>query len=81
MTDEISLVYTGSRVEGLFLEELLKENGIGCMRKDMLEESIGAGWAQGSPEDAVKIYVETFNYEKAKKVLDDYFASRDKKNG
>lgn len=77
--DELSLVYTGSRVEGLFLEDFLKENGIGCMRKDTLEESIGAGWAQGSPEDAVKIYVETFNYEKARKVLDDYFASRDKK--
>ncbi len=77
--DELSLVYTGSRVEGMFLEDLLKENGIGCMRKDTLEESIGAGWAQGSPEDAVKIFVETFNYEKARKVLEDYFASRDKK--
>jgi hypothetical protein len=79
MQDELSLVYTGSRVEGLFLEELLKDSGIGCMRKDVLEESVSAGWAQGSPEDAVRIFVETSNYEKAKKILDDYFASRDKK--
>ncbi len=79
MTDELSLVYTGSRVEGLFLEELLKENGIGCIRKDTLEESVSAGWAQGSPADAVKIYVENFNAEKANKILEDYFASRDKK--
>lgn len=79
MTGELSLVYTGSRVEGMYLEELLKENGIGCMRKDTLEESVSAGWAQGSPEDAVKIYVESFNSEKAKKVLDDYFASRSNK--
>ncbi len=79
MKDEIRMVYTGSRVEGQFLEELLKENGIGCMRKDVLEESVSAGWAQGSPEDAVQIFVETFNYDKAKKVLDDYFAARDKK--
>ncbi len=79
MADEIKLVYTGSRVEGMFVEELLNENGIGCMRKDVLEESVSAGWAQGSPEDAVQIFVETFNYEKAKKVLDDYFAARDKK--
>ncbi len=79
MTDELSLVYTGSRVEGLFLEELLKENGIGCIRKDTLEESVSAGWAQGSPADAVKIYVENFNAEKAVKILEDYFASRDKK--
>jgi len=77
MTDELSLVYTGSRVEGLYLEELLKENGVGCIRKDTLEESISAGWAQGSPEDAVKIFVEAFNFAKAKKILDDYFASRD----
>ncbi len=79
MTDELSLVYTGSRVEGLFLEEFLKESGIGCIRKDTLKESISAGWAQGSPEDAVKIFVETFNFVRAKKLLDDYFASRDKK--
>ncbi len=79
MKDDLRLVYTGSRVEGLFLEELLNENGIGCMRKDTLEESVSAGWADGSPENAVKIFVETFNYEKAKKVLDEYFASRNKK--
>ncbi len=79
MTGDLSLVYTGSRVEGMYLEELLKENGIGCIRKDTLEESVSAGWAQGSPEDAVKIYVESFNNEKAKEVLDDYFASRSKK--
>jgi hypothetical protein len=78
MMEDIKLIYTGSHVEALFLQELLKENGIGSMLKDFLEESVSAGWAQGSPEDSTKLYVETFNYEKAKKLLDEYFATRDK---
>jgi hypothetical protein len=79
VSNDLALVYTGSRVEGLFLEELLKENGIGVFKKDTLDESVIAGWANGSPEDACLLFVETENAEKAKKILDEYFASRDKK--
>ncbi len=77
MSDEIQLVYTGSRVEGLFLEEMLVENGIGVIKRDTLSASVQAGWADGAPEDTVRLFVEVFNFEKAKKVLSDYFASRD----
>jgi hypothetical protein len=38
-----------------------------------------AGWADGAPEDAVQVYVETENLEKAKQFLDEYFKSRDSK--
>jgi hypothetical protein len=79
MTDELSLVYTGSRVEGLFLEEILEENNIGVIRRDSLSESVSAGWADGSPEDAVRLFVETKFAEKAKTILKEYFESRDKK--
>lgn len=79
MSDEISLVYTGSRVESLFLEEMLEENEIGVIRRDSLSESVSAGWAEGSPEDAVRLFVETKLAEKAKAVLNEYFSSRDKK--
>ena len=79
MTEDIKLVYTGSRAEGLFIVELLKENGIGAMYEDKLSSSNLAGWADGAPEDAVQIFVETENFEKAKKFLDEYFAERDKK--
>jgi hypothetical protein len=80
ISSDLTLVYTGSRVEGLYLEELLKENGIGTFKKDTLEESVIAGWANGAPEDAVLLYVEPQNAEKAKKILDDYFNSlKDKK--
>lgn len=79
MSDDLKLVYTGSRVESLFLEEMLQENGIGVIRRDTLTSSVQAGWANGSPEDAVRIFVDPQNFEKARKVLDDYFASRETK--
>jgi len=79
MSDEISLVYTGSRVESLFLEEILEENDIGVIRRDTLSESVNAGWADGSPEDAVRLFVETQNLEEAKAILNEYFESRNKK--
>jgi hypothetical protein len=76
VSSDLALVYTGSRVEGLLLKELLEENGIGVFKKDSLEASVIAGWADGSPEDACQLYVETENAEKAKKFLEDYFAAR-----
>ncbi len=79
ISSDLSLVYTGSRVEGLLLKELLEEKGIGVFKKDTLEASVIAGWADGSPEDACQLYVETQNAEEAKKFLEEYFKTRDKK--
>lgn len=79
MSDDLKLIYTGSRVESLFLEEMLIEAGIGVIRRDTLSSSVQAGWANGSPEDAVRMFVDPHNFEKARKILDDYFASREKK--
>ncbi len=79
MSEDIKSVYTGSRAEGLFLVELLKENGIGAMYEDRLGSSVQAGWADGAPEDAVQIFVESENYEKAKAFLDEYFKTRNGK--
>lgn len=76
MADEIKLVYTGSVVEAMYVEDLLKENEIGSLRKDHLQSSIDAGWADGLPGDSVQVFVEDFNFEKAKNVLDTYFSSR-----
>ncbi len=80
MSDDIKLVYTGSRAEGLFLAELLKENDIGAIYKDRLSSSLQAGWADGAPEDAVQIYVETENFDKAKAFLEEYFKTRNDKS-
>ncbi len=79
MADDIKLVYTGSRVESLYLEEILEENDIGVIRRDTLSSSVQAGWADGAPEDTARLYVSFENEEKARKVLDEYFTQRDKK--
>lgn len=79
MAEDIKLVYTGSRVESLYLEEILEENGIGVIRRDTLTSSVQAGWADGAPEDAVRIFVSSENKDKAVKILNEYFAERDSK--
>ena len=79
MSEDIKLVYTGSRVEGMFLKELLEENEIGVIYRDTLSSSVQAGWADGSPEDTVRLFVEPFNFEKAKKLLEEYFNERNGK--
>ena len=79
VSSDLSLVYTGSRVEGLLLKELLEEKGIGVFKKDTLEASVMAGWADGSPEDACRLFVETKNAEEAQAFLEAYFKARDKK--
>lgn len=77
MSEELRLIYTGSAVESLWLEELLTEKGIGCIRRDTLEASVQAGWADGSPEDSCRLYVEGANFDLAKSFLEEYFASRE----
>jgi len=79
MSDDLRLVYTGSRVEGLYLEEILEENGIGVIRRDTLSSSLQAGWVDGSPEDAVRLFVATEFKDEALKILREYFDSLKKK--
>ncbi len=76
MSEEIKLVYTGSRAEGMWIKEILEEEKIGAIFRDTLSSSIQAGWADGSPEDAVRIFVEVDNYEKAKNIIEAYFENR-----
>jgi len=76
MSEDIQIVYRGSRAEGLWIKEMLEEEKIGVIFKDNLSSSVQAGWADGYPEDAVRIFVEANNFEKAKKVIEDYFKNR-----
>ncbi len=79
ISDELKRVYVGSRVEGLFIKEMLTEKKIGFMEKDAFQSSIQAGWADGLPEDRIRIFVDSENFEKAKKLIDEYISERDKK--
>lgn len=73
------MVFTGSRVEGLFLKDLLYENNIGSIVKDAFQSSIQAGWADGLPEDTIRIFVEGEYFEQAKSLIEEYQTNRDKK--
>jgi len=80
MSEDLKLVYTGSRVEGMFLAEILEKNEIGVIYRDTLSSSVQAGWADGAPEDTVRLFVEPFNFEKAKQILEEYFENRNNKS-
>ena len=79
MSEDLKLIYTGSKVEALFLEELLEENSIGCFLKNTLDVELEGRFTDKDPVDNTLLYVETFNAEKAERLLKNYFDSRDKK--
>lgn len=76
MSDDIQLVYTGSLIEANFIVELLDENNISSILRDSMSESLVAGWASGSQEDAAQIYVEAALKENAKSLIEEYLKSR-----
>ena len=78
MSEDLKRIYVGSRVEAMFLKEMLEENGIGCSFKDILASSIQSGWAEGTPTAGARLFVESFNEENARKILKEYLESRDK---
>ena len=75
--DELKQVFTGSFVEAQFIGSLLEDNGIGAMVRNTLDESVIAGWASGSPEDAGLVYVAESHEEKAKTPIAEYLNSKE----
>jgi len=73
MSEDLVNVYTGSIVEATYLKEMLFENGIGCILRDTLNESLMAGWGSGAPENAVVLLVEASLAEEAEKLIGQYF--------
>ncbi|MCF6342994.1 MAG: hypothetical protein L3J31_09345 [Bacteroidales bacterium] len=79
MADDIQLVYNGTRIEAMYLKELLAENRIGSILKNTLESSFNAGWADGFPANVSLLFTETENAEKAKEFIATYFKSIENK--
>jgi hypothetical protein len=79
MTEDLKLIYTGSKVEALFLEKMLEENKIGCYLKNALDVNLEGRFTDKDPVDNTLLYVETFNADQAESLLKAYFDSRDKK--
>jgi len=74
--EELILVFTGSVVEASFLQSMLEENGIGALVRDTLHESVVAGWASGSPDDAGLLYVSESHEIEARRLIDEYMRSK-----
>ena len=74
--EELKLVFTGSVVEASFLQSMLEENGIGALVRDTLHESVVAGWASGSPDDAGLLYVSESHEIEARRLIDEYMRSK-----
>jgi hypothetical protein len=75
--DELKQVFTGSFVEAQFIGSLLEDNGIGALVRNTLEESVIAGWASGSPEDAGLVFVAEYHEEQAKVLIAEYLSSKE----
>ena len=75
--EDLKRVFTGSLVEANFIASLLEENGIGALVRNTLEESIIAGWASGSPEDAGLVFVPESHAEKALALIKEYLEQKD----
>lgn len=78
MSEDIKRVYTGSRLEAMFLKEMLEETDIGVIMKDRLASSVKSGWADGPLIDSVFLYVDASNEDTAKQLIKQYFEERDK---
>lgn len=71
----LKVVYTGSVVEANFIKSILEENGIGCIVRDSLTESVHAGWASGSPESSNRVFVDETHENEAKKFISEFLKS------
>jgi hypothetical protein len=74
--DDLKSVFTGSVLEADFIKSLLEENGIGALVRNTLGESLVAGWASGSPDDAGLVYVVENHEAEAKKIIEEYLKSK-----
>lgn len=70
--ENLKLIFTGSFVEAKYIKQYLEDNNIDSLVRDTINESIIAGWASGAPEDAGLVFVFKNDYEKAKKLVENY---------
>lgn len=65
-------MFTGSDIEANYIASILSENNIKYIVENTLNESISAGWANGSPYNSSIIKVATNDIDKAKDIINEY---------
>ena len=74
---DIYEVFSGSTVDASFIKQYLESNDIAVIVKNKLDESIMAGWADPNAVVGSQVFVASENFEKAEKLIREYFESRD----
>ncbi len=70
-------VFAGSTVDAGFVKKHLEEKGVECFVENLKDESITASWTPSNDIIGTKVMVFSQDFVKARKILKDYFNSRD----
>ncbi len=72
MEKGLEKIFIGTDIEANYIAAMLNEESIQCFVRNNFESSLGAGWADGNPEQSTELLVYTEDAEKAKAVVDSY---------
>lgn len=70
-------VYTGHKVQVLYLKGILAENGIEATIRDTFQSGISGGAMTGVPS-ALDVYIMESDFEKAKPIVDAFIEKEEK---
>lgn len=71
-------MFSGSDIETNFIASILSDNNIKYIVENTLNESISAGWANGSPYNSCIIKVIECDVIKAKDIINEYLKQHHK---
>lgn len=70
MTNQnLDCVYVGTILNANYLKDVLNQNEINCIVRDLLQESSSAGFAAASTSNAAKVFVDEIDYERAEEII------------
>lgn len=70
MTNQnLDCVYVGTILNANYLKDVLNQNEINCIVRDLLQESSSAGFAAASTSNAAKVFVDEIDYERAEEIV------------
>ena len=65
-------IFIGTDIEANYIAAMLNDENIQCFVRNILESSLGAGWADGSPDQSTELLVYPDDAEKAQAIVDSY---------
>lgn len=72
MENGLVKIFIGTDIEANYIAAMLNEKSIQCFVRNNFQSSIGAGWADGSPDQSTELLVFPEDSENAKEIVDNY---------